>query len=770
MLTLKRYQQRVLDELLQFFTTASALNLPAEKRYSFAYIDAQQSDSPDKYRPIPGIENVPFFCIKVPTGGGKTLLATYSLKICHDTVAQAKNGRGLVMWFVPSDAIRTQTLNALRNPQHPYREALDLQYESHVKVFTIEEALAIQKHDLDDNLCIIVSSLAAFRRTDPTWLKVFQDNGSLLTHFENLPEAHGLDESEEGVVTNSLANVIKMRNPLVIVDEGHNAQTDLSFEMLKNINPSVVLEFTATPRAESNVFIQVGANELKAEKMAKLPIYLTNVPQWQEAIRDGLVERAKLEDFAKKERKQTEEYIRPIALLQAQQEKESPDKIYVEQIKEYLTEELKIDPAEIAIKTAKQDELGSTDLNSPDCPIRYIITVNALKEGWDCPFAYVLISVANIGSTVAVEQTIGRIMRLPYAREKQQLELNCSYVYTSSESFSKASSAVIKGLEGNGYSRDDLRENKGKVTPDKEEYSRAITDNDIAIPVLGLVSKAAGLGFSSDLLGASFDLSKLYKSLAVGFMYDQAARLKIDINEKGIVKDAQMKLQLMFHSEDFSEEELGDWLKRNVRHSAVSVLEMSAFIDTALIELLKEFKIDELSINRFRLKEYLQTAVAEIVQEFAKKTFDTYLKEKQLTTSKASYELPETILVSRPSDEHFQKHLFTKAGIMNGEETEFAFRIDGLNNVAWWYRNREKEDFYIQGWRQGKVYPDFIIKTKSGAYILTEYKGEDRLSNEDTAYKAEVGKVWQKLCDNKHLYYLVGKSSSDEIIKAIALI
>ena len=42
-----------------------------------------------------------------------------------------------------------------------------------------------------------------------------------------------------------------------------------------------------------------------------------------------------------------------------------------------------------------------------DCPIRYIVTVEKLREGWDCPFAYVLGSVGNVATETAVEQLLG---------------------------------------------------------------------------------------------------------------------------------------------------------------------------------------------------------------------------------------------------------------------------------------------------------------------------------------------------------------------------
>lgn len=766
MLSLKKYQQRTLAELQTFLENAATLK--GERGIRLAFLD-QLGDDAKPYKPIAGIEESPFICVKIPTGGGKTLVASHSIKVIQDNYLQDKNGVGLVLWFVPSDAIRSQTLSNLRNRNHPYRESLDLQFNNNVKVLTIEEALSIQRSDLQDNLCIVVSSLAAFRRSDKTWLKVFQSNGALLTHFENIGEdTDFLDKDEDGAVINSLANAIRINSPIVIIDEGHNAQTSLSFDMLRDLNPSMITEYTATPRSESNVLVQVLASELKAEKMVKIPIYLTNLAQWQEAIRDGVNERNKLEQLSIKEKRETREYIRPITLLQAEQEKEDQAKIYVDKVRDFLLNELKIPTEEIAIKTATRDELKGVDLLSPTCKIKYIITVNALKEGWDCPFAYILVSVANIGSTIAVEQTIGRILRLPQASTKMQTELNYSYVYTSSESFSKASSAVIKGLEGNGFSKSDLKANTGKIVPEKTEFDRTVEDHDIRIPMIGVKSQGSALAFNRDLLGASFKLQEHAPNIGIDFHADQSRKVKIDINEEnGFVRIQQGRLQLIMHREDFSPEELGNWLKRNVKHTAISSDDMGEFIDHALQALLPKHGIEELSINRFRLKEELQMIALQVIGSFAKTTFDKLIQAKDISCSVAAATLPESTLIGRPTEEHFQKHLFEKAANMNGEELEFAFRLDGLSNILWWYRNREKEDFYLQGWKPGKFYPDFIIKTKRGRYVVAEYKGEDRLSNEDTGYKTELGELWQSLNNNQHDFYLVGKKSSEAVIKAI---
>jgi hypothetical protein len=593
---------------------------------------------------------------------------------------------------------------------------------------------------------------------------------SLISHFENLVEdTDFLDKDEDNQIIYSLGNVIKINSPLVILDEGHNVQTLLSFDMLKLLNPSFILEYTATPRSESNVLVSVLASELKAEKMVKIPIYLANVTQWQEVIRDGVKQRNDLEKLANSEKRNSGEYIRPIVLLQAEQEKVDEEKIYVEKIKNFLLEEMKIPEEEIAIKTAKNDEIQKINLLSSKCKIRYILTVNALKEGWDCPFAYVLISVSNIGSRIAVEQTMGRILRLPNAKEKKNLDLNYSFVYTSSESFSKASSAVINGLEANGYSRTDLRENKGKVVAEKTEFERFIKDNEIRVPWIARKSKKEVLSFSGDLIGEAFKVYENYKPFDVNFHEDQNQRIKIDIDkENGIYKITQGKLVLVLYPEDFSIEEVGNWLKRNVRHTVISSSEMNQYIDKALSDLAKKHSIEELSLNRFRLKEQFDQEIQDIIGEYAKKNFDRLLASGEIEADGVSYSPEKQILIARLSPEHFQKHLFERAGYMNGEETEFAMRVDVLENIEWWYRSREKEDFYLQGWKSGKFYPDFIIKTKKGSYILAEYKGEDRLSNEDTGYKEELGKLWEKLNGGKNKFFLVGKSNMDTILKEIA--
>ncbi len=225
--------------------------------------------------------------------------------------------------------------------------------------------------------------------------------------------------------------------------------------MLNNLNPSFVLDLTATPRNNSNIISYVDARKLKTENMVKLPVIVYNRTSRDSVIDDAIHLRGIIEQQAIEEEERTGKYIRPIVLFQAQP-KNNNDNDTFDKVKEILLGR-GIPTEQIAIKTSKVNDLGKTNLMSRDCPIRYIITVNALKEGWDCPFAYILASLANKTSKVDVEQILGRILRQPYARKHGAKLLNSSFVLTCSNAFHDTLDSIVAGLNNAGFSRKDYR-------------------------------------------------------------------------------------------------------------------------------------------------------------------------------------------------------------------------------------------------------------------------------------------------------------------------
>ena len=412
---LKSYQKNVIADLTRY------LELLTEKRStSKAYtalwneknvvVDGGINGMPFYQTQIPGAPEV---CFKVPTGGGKTYLAASSVKPIFDSmpVARAK----AVVWLVPSDAILTQTYAALSNVDHPYRQRLDMDFGSRVEVYSKTQLLNGQNFNpttVTEQLSVFVLSYDSFRATKKDGRKAYQENGNLAPFQKHLTDKTLLlPDADE----TALIQVIRALNPVVIVDESHHAASPLSVDMLKNFNPCFVLELTATPKKKSNIISFVDAAQLKKANMVKLPVIVYNRKTQDDVFGDAISMRRKLEAQAIRDQQTTGRYIRPIVLLQAQPRSNADSTTY-QKIKDHLMD-AGIPASHIAIKTADKDELKGVDLKSPDCPIRYIITVNALKEGWDCPFAYILATVANRTSSVDVEQILGRVLRLPDTRK-----------------------------------------------------------------------------------------------------------------------------------------------------------------------------------------------------------------------------------------------------------------------------------------------------------------------------------------------------------------
>ena len=450
MITLKDYQIRVLDSLRDFLRQCSKDGRPDAAFQAVQIMNARQ---PVPYLPVHAaglLPGMPYVCLRVPTGGGKTLLACHTAGIAMEELLHAE--RAVVLWLVPSNTILDQTADALRDPRHPYRRALELSCGGTVEVLTIDEALHLTRAVVEGQTVVIVATIQSFRVEDTTGRKVYE-RGGFSDHFANAPANRLADlfPDKDGKPIPSLVNALRLRRPIVIVDEAHNARTKLSFSTLGNVMPSCIIEFTSTPdRKEnpSNVLHHVSAAELKAADMIKLPLrVITRHPsQKDHLLADAIALRADLEKIAATESQRTGEYLRPIMLLQA----ERVDAC--EPLRGRLTKEFGIAKNEVIISVGSLDELKDVkDITSPKCPVRFIITVQKLREGWDCPFAYVLCSLRETRSATAIEQIVGRILRLPNAQKKQHPDLDCAFAFSVSDSMPEVLNELREALENNGF-------------------------------------------------------------------------------------------------------------------------------------------------------------------------------------------------------------------------------------------------------------------------------------------------------------------------------
>ncbi len=766
---LKDYQRRVLDELgtyaedVAYFRGMGRVKNPPAQAFT--------NITGEAWRPLTANPDTPFVCVKIPTGGGKTLVAAHAAGIVYDKLLQHKQERGVVLWTTPSETIRSQTLRALRDEGHPYRKALEGGFSVPVYVVDNREALSLRPDQVRDGLTVIVSTMQALKRTDKEGLKFYEDNGALRPHFS------GEEEREDRSF--SLFEVVRRERPLIIADEGHNAKTGLALDVIESLDPSFVLELTATPLERSNVLSVVSALDLKREQMVKLPVNLHNLLTWQDTLREAVGRRQELEEAAKEERKETGEYLRPMLLIQAEVEKESADKVHVARIKEFLLDELKVPEGQVKIRTGKQDELGDTDLLAEDVEVRYIITRDALREGWDAPFAYVLASVYRLSSPTAVEQLLGRVLRLPNVREKRHPELNEAYVYTSAEEFGKVLGAIVKGMVENGYGRDEVRVKDGTGKADPYIVEMQARFEGLSIPLMAVEEGDARreLSYARDLLGPDFSLEGL--GFEPGPLNDPLAeRGRVDLAEDASLRadilDPPARALGRNGSVDGTREDLVGWLLEKIgRYKEIADPELLGYVELAVDELLKDHPLDLLHRARYQVRDRIRFHLEDHYLGWTKERYEGIKRgaggKRLVADASVAYAVPtEEKLPASQCGTSYSKSVFEYPGKLNKEEAELATDLDGLENVRCWYRNPDKGGFSLQGYWRAKFNPDLVAFTESGKVAALEYKGEDRLSNEDTLYKQALGDDWAALDPENRLFRVVGKSDVAETLREVA--
>lgn len=795
---LKEFQIRTLEALRAYF------RLCVEKKdanVAFYETTLHRYGLGIPYRPAPEFSgDMPYVCLRLPTGGGKTFLAAHSIAVAKNELLHTDEP--LVLWLTPSNIIRDQTLKALRDRNHPYRKAVETA-GTDVIVLDIGEARSIQPAQMH-GVTIIVATMQAFRVEETEGRKVYEQNGSLMDHFPaNLaPELlASLEKHENSSPIFSLANVLAMHRPLVIVDEAHNARTSLSFSTLKRFNPACILEFTATPDKDkyaSNILHTVSAAELKAEGMIKLPIVLETQQDWRVAISQAVAQRNELDAIARGERAGTGEYIRPIVLLQAQPSFKNKPSVNVEAVRECLIKDNHIPEQEIAIATGDQNEIAEIDLFEPECPIRYIITVQALREGWDCSFAYILCTVAEQVGATAVEQILGRILRQPRATAKHAPELNRAYAFAASLHFASTANNLADALIENGFEKlevRDLIQAAQQTLVDTGPWFGQSTEAAVATQPAARIEPGAPEPFSIPVLAVDFgeileqfddsiiedhplELVKQDPYLAEeDFPKDAPTgmRVELDISAQtgkvspNFITDLHTQTYLLASSQRVTKETLARWLDVSIPHRDIPQSESSFFL-LGMVESLLEnnrWELGELWREKYRLREAARKKINKIRQSAKSRAFQQSLfatdeytllvtPDKCFTYDPEKYPYPVNSL--HPGQHPFKKHYYKVVGDMKreGEEFQCAQLLDNHPKVKRWVRNldsRPQHSFWLQT-STDRFYPDFVCELTDGRFLVVEYKGANIWDTKDSEEKQDVGNVWEEKSGGQCLFIM----------------
>jgi len=517
----KIYQTQVLESVQAYF---EACHTAPSAAVAFATVTEKLWQRMLPYAPISGFEReMPYFCLRVPTGGGKTWLAAKSVALVNTMLLRSEYS--VILWLVPSKAIREQTLRALKNREHPYCSAL--KDAGTVTVMDLNEAKSITRATLETSTVVIVATIQAFRRDETEGLKVYESNGALMHHFDGLTPLQRENLLKEGdTVPCSLANVLRLRRPFVVVDEAHNNRTELSFDTLAKFNPSGIMELTATPDTTvtpSNVLHSVSAAELKGEEMIKLPIVLETEPNWQQCLADAIARRDELQTLAELGRRKGAAYLRPVILIQAEPRRTGVETLDVDKVRQELISNHNIPPEEIVVATGEERGLEEIDakyakgIADEDCPVKYVITQKALAEGWDCPSAYILVSMATLHSSTSVEQLLGRILRQPEAKHREHAALNQSYAFVASRDFADTAAALRDSLvTGAGFDRKAAAEFVAAANPEQGRMDyNAHPDRIVIKPVVVALPEKPDMKLLSKALKEKVSWNDKEKSLTI---------------------------------------------------------------------------------------------------------------------------------------------------------------------------------------------------------------------------------------------------------------
>uniref|UniRef100_A0A7C5VEU9 Restriction endonuclease subunit R n=1 Tax=Thermus caliditerrae TaxID=1330700 RepID=A0A7C5VEU9_9DEIN len=811
MMELKSYQREALLALEDFLHRVRVLadaGVPKPLDEAYREVAGRYLVNPPPYHEPEGLEGIPYVCFRIPTGGGKTLLAAHALAPARRFLGQDAPA---VVWLTPTEAIRLQTLRALKDPRHPYRRALEGAL-GEVRVMDLQEALALPPGDVGAVSLVLVATLQAFRVEDTEGRKVYEDNGHLMAVFRTLeadaPEAL---TPPEGVGRYSLANLLRLMRPVVVVDEAHNARTPLSFDTLARLEPGVILEFTATPQKDSNVLYAATAQELHQEGMIKLPIELTVLKDPEAVLQAALAKQKDLEGLAQG----GEEYLRPIVLIQAEPRK-GTDPFTWEKVRAFLLER-GVREEEVAVSTGERDDLADQDILSPSSSVRYVITVDKLKEGWDCPFAYVLASVRPLKSPTAIEQVLGRVLRMPGARPKGREELNRAYAFAVSQDFWEAANTLREALVLEGFERYEAEKAVRTVglgleerIPLKEapkpmalEALRPKVDYDPKTKTLvlkeplnpsekailrqalgekdreklplavrtpseeGRVLEVPLLAWHGEPLEADHFLEEGWSLSGRDAHLDFAPRPLGERGEVGLeegrVRIARLEQldragRLFGPHVGWTLLSLASWLDRHIPHPDLPQEETLPFISRALGELQSQgFALEDLVAEKRRLRDLLEAKIRSHREAAKKEVFQRLLQAPPpdlstftLRLDAASYSPPQSYRGAYV----FRKHFFPVIADLKegGEEFQCARLLDDLEEVEFWVRNYPTwSNAFRLPYPGGNFFPDFLAKLKDGRLLVVEYKGKHIAHSPQTYEKEAIGELWARKTGNLFL-------------------
>lgn len=721
---------------------------------------------------------LPHVCLNIPTGGGKTLLGVHAIKNLGMT-------NGFVLWIVPTTAIFDQTMKAFKDKNHEYRHIFDTISGGNTLIFNSKSRF--RKEDYLNNLCVMIMTLStANRMRNPDYLIMNRFGSGDMSFFpeyddtdlSKLPSNIILDKTHKFAI-HSLQNVFKIIRPVIILDESHKAYSDTQdnnvkkfLHAIQELNPRLMIELSATPSLRhSNLLVNVSGNELHDEEMIKMPIKLHAYQNstWQRTLNHAV---DCLDDLQHNANQLSGRYIRPICVIRVEitdPKKDQQNRINVEKVKKYLLHR-NINPDCIKIKTTYNDELKKEfDLMSQKSQVRYIITKDALKEGWDCSFAYVLVLLDNTKTIRSITQMLGRVMRQPDARKTNVDMLDSCHVFCFNQKIEHAVQAVKTSLENDGMKdlKQNLIINDGEQTENILKYCDKTPrkrKSDIFLPTVFHKNnnKIEYLDYERDI---QFQIPQksLHANADIVFddvkSYDYITDITLDDN-----MDEYRQEQIP------SENHLVDpmFFVYGISDLITNPWQAYRIVSEVFVKLRKKYNEDIIATNKNYIKNYISETIQNKLNKKAEKLFkdklDDGIIEFKIEMNSRKINLKNPIVLqlencdklSNERGKSLQKNLYDEVyrhEFDSSLERDFAIYLDGRNFIKWWHRiavGQLDSDYKITGWLKDAIHPDFLAYRDKELFII-ETKGEHLKGNVDTEYKRKLMTILENAYKNSKL-------------------
>ena len=496
-----------------------------------------------------------------------------------------------------------------------------------------------------------------------------------------------------------------------------------------------------------------------------MPVQVTSFPhaEWQLTLSQAFEELDRLDAEAKSLESNTGRYIRPIAVVRVERTgrvQRGKENIHAEDVRQYLEHNLHVPSDAVRVKSAEKDELGKEDLLSELCPVKWIITKSALMEGWDCPFAYLLVMLDNTQAQKAITQLVGRVMRQPHAQLTGRKSLDQCYVYCHNAGVGDVVKQVRNGLQAEGLTGldDEVLNGKGERLSDVVPVERRaqFQGKDIFLPLVlhSQGGKWIELDYQRHIL-PHIDWTEIEapdpEASAPTTDAIQSATVNLDNMPTIIHEDLELQIDKSMRVSDFARH-LSD-IVPNPWHAARIV--------QRLIDRLEQAgeSAEDIYDRRAYLTRVLREHARNEVETQAERIFQEKLNAGEirfdLETGKPNYRMVCNYEVNVGDNDRrltrktygaLQLTLFEPIfeGKFNELEKSFARYLDEQKALKWWHRVavRQHGEYYLQGWKQGRIYPDFLALASGRAdeqrVLIFDTKGEHLSGNLDTEYKRKV--------------------------------